>query len=166
MVIVGTTGAGKTAQAQALAAKLGAAHIGLDALHWQAQWISAPDFATHVERALEAECWVVDGNYSKVQPLLLDHADTVIWLVYSFSTKLRRLFRRTCRRVSTREAVWNGNTETFRKAFLSRDSILVWFFKTYWKQRRRYEARFATLPVHLTLLRFYEPDDVKRLLEA
>lgn len=166
VVIVGTTGAGKTTLARALAVKLGAGHIELDALHWLEHWTPAPDFAAQVERALEAERWVVDGNYSEVQPFVLRRADTVIWLDYSFGTKLRRLFGRTCRRVLTREALWNGNTETVTAQFFSRDSLFIWLFKTYWKQRRRYEARFADLPAHLTLLRFYEPEEVERLLEA
>jgi adenylate kinase family enzyme len=166
VVIVGTTGAGKTTLAHALAAKLGAAHIELDALYWRAGWTPAPDFAAQLERALETERWVVDGNYSEVQPLILARADTVIWLDYSFGTKFWRLFKRTCRRVLTREALWDGNTETFRQAFFSRESILVWFFKTHWRQRRRYETRFATLPAHLTLLRLSSPSEAERLLRA
>lgn len=166
VVIVGTTGAGKTTLAHALAAKLGAAHIELDALHWQAQWTPAPNFAAQVERALEAERWVADGNYSEVQPLLVASADTVIWLDYSFGTKLWRLFRRTSRRALTRESLWNGNTETIQKAFFSRESIFVWFFKTHWRQRRVYEAKFAATPPHLTLLRLHSPDEAERLLRA
>lgn len=109
---------------------------------------------------------MVDGNYSEVQPLVLARADTVIWLDYSFGTKLWRLFKRTCRRVFTREPLWNGNTETFQQAFFSRESIFVWFFKTHWQQRRRYEARFATLPAHLTLLRLSSPSEAEQLLKV
>jgi adenylate kinase family enzyme len=166
VVIVGTTGAGKTTLAQKLAVRLDATHIELDALHWHAGWTPASDFARQVERALDAERWVVDGNYSEVQPLILNHADTVIWLDYSFGTKLRRLFGRTCRRALGREALWNGNTETLRQAFFSRDSIFIWFFRTHWRQRRVYTARFATLPAHLTLLRLYGPEEAEELLRA
>lgn len=166
VVIVGTTGAGKTTLARALAAKLDARHIELDALHWHADWTPAPDFVAQVERALDAERWVIDGNYSKVQPFILNQADTIIWLDYSFGTKLRQLFGRTCRRALGREALWNGNTETLRKAFFSRESIFIWFFKTHWRQRRVYGKRFATLPAHLTLLRLYDPEEAERLLRA
>lgn len=150
-----------------MAAKLDASHIELDALHWGANWTPNPDFASHVTQALEAESWVVDGNYSRVvQPYILSRADTIIWLDYSFGTKLRRLFGRTCRRALGREALWNGNTETLRQAFFSRDSIFIWFFKTHWRQRRVYGKRFAELPVHITLLRFYDPEEAERLLRA
>jgi adenylate kinase family enzyme len=109
---------------------------------------------------------VVDGNYSEVQPLILEGADTVIWLDYSVGTKLWRLFRRTLRRALTQERLWGTNTETFRKAFLSRDAIFVWFFKTHWRQRRRYEARFGALPPHVTLLRLFEPDEAEAFLKS
>lgn len=166
VLIVGTTGAGKTTLARALAAELGSAHIELDALHWQQSWTPATDFVSRVERALQAERWVVDGNYSRAQALVLSRADTVIWLDYSLGTKLLRLFGRTSRRTFTREVLWNGNTETFKAQFFSRDSLFVWFFKTHWKQRRRYEALFADAPEHLTLLRLYAPDEAGRVLGA
>lgn len=166
VAVVGTTGAGKSTFARRLAAKLGAPHTELDALHWEANWTPAPDFAARVREALDRPCWVVDGNYNAVQPLVLERADTVVWLDYSFGTKLWRLFRRTLRRALTREILWGTNRETFRKAFLSRDSIFVWFFKTHWRQRRRYEARFAALPPQVTLLRLSEPDEAEALLRG
>ena len=144
VLIVGTTSAGKTTLARALVTKLDAEHIELDALYWQQNWTPATDFVSRVEHALQVERWVVDGNYnSQVQPFVLSRADTVIWLDYSLGTKLVRLFRRTGHRTFTRKVLWNGNTETFRAQFFSRDSLFVWLFKTHWKQRRRYEALFC-----------------------
>lgn len=64
VVIIGTTGAGKTTLVRALAARLGAAHIEFDAFHWQSGWTPAAD-PSRVERALQAERWIVDGNYTK-----------------------------------------------------------------------------------------------------
>lgn len=165
VVIVGTTGAGKTTLARALAAKLGATYVELDALHWQKGWTPAADFVSQVKEALQAECWVVDGNYNnQVQPYILSLADTLIWLDYSFGTKLWRLLKRTCYRVLTREVLWNGNMETIRSQFFSRDSLFIWFFKSHWRQRRRYETLFEDAPEHLTLFRLYDPEEAERLL--
>ncbi len=163
-MIIGTTGAGKTTLGRALAAKFGATFTELDALNWHSGWTLAPNFAVKVEQAIEAEYWVVDGNYSKVQPAILSCADTVIWLDYSIGTKLWRLLKRTCRRTLMRETLWNGNTETVKAQFFSRNSLFVWLFKTHWKKRRRYETLFAAAPPHLTLYRLYEPGEAETLL--
>ena len=165
VVIIGTTGAGKTTLGKALAAKLDAAFIELDALYWKANWTPAADFVARVEKALQAERWVVDGNYNnRVQSRILHQADMVIWLDYSFGTKLWQLFGRTCRRTFRRETLWSNNTETFQKAFFSRNSIFLFFFKTHWRQRRRYEILFTDAPPHLTLYRLYEPSEAETLL--
>ena len=165
VVIIGTTGAGKTTLGKALAAKLGAAFIELDALYWEADWTPAANFLMQVEESVQAETWVVDGNYNnRVQSHVLRQADTVIWLDYSFGTKLWCLFLRTCRRAFGRETLWNGNTETVQKAFFSRHSIFLWFFQSHWRQRKRYAAFFTDAPPHVTLYRFYEPSEAETLL--
>ncbi len=167
VVVVGTTGAGKTTFGQALAHRLGATFVELDALYWGANWTPAPDFVARVEQVLEAEWWVVDGNYNnQVQSYVLANADTFIWLDYSFGTKLWRLFRRTCRRAFRGEALWNGNNESVKKAFFSRKSIFVWFFQTHWSQRRHYERLLSELPEHLTVYRLYRPAEAEELLTA
>ena len=150
--------------ARLLAAELRAVFIELDALHWNADWTPAPDFVAQVRDALKAERWVVDGNYRKVQAHILSLADTVIWLDYSFGTKLWWLFWRTFRRAFTHETLWNGNTEGVRNFLLGPNSIFVWFFQMHWQQRKRYGQLFADAPPHLTLYRLYEPDDADRLL--
>ena len=46
------------------------------------------------------EGWVIDGNYSAVQPLVWERADTVIWLDPPRRTVMRRIIWRTIRRAS------------------------------------------------------------------
>ncbi|ADI13638.1 conserved hypothetical protein [Truepera radiovictrix DSM 17093] len=79
-------------------------------------------------------------------------------------TKLWRLFKRTLRRIATRDVLWGTNEETFRQAFLRRKSLLL--CKTHWRGRRRYEAHFATLLPHVRLLRLFEPAEAERLLKG
>lgn len=165
VVIVGTSGAGKTTLARRLAGELDAAFIELDALHWLENWTPNPEFAAHVAEALEAERWVVDGNYSRrVQDNILSRADTLVWLDYSVGTKLWWLVQRTSRRLISRETLWHGNRETLSGILFSRESLFVWFFKSHWSQRRRYGALLAEPPEHLTAYRLYKPIEAERLL--
>ena len=65
VVVVGTSGAGKTTFARRLAGSLGVRHIELDALHWDSGWVpkGLDEFRQSVGEAVAQERWVVDGNY-------------------------------------------------------------------------------------------------------
>lgn len=167
IVVVGTTGSGKTSFAARLARALGVRHIELDALHWEPDWREAPDgvFRKRVQAATATGGWVVDGNYSIVRDIVWGRADTVIWLDYGIFTILFRLVRRTFRRAFTREVLWNGNRERFLTSFFSRESILLWALKTYWVRKRNY-PRVLSLPEHshLQVVRLCSPREAERWL--
>lgn len=140
IVVIGTSGCGKTVFARALARHLSAAHIELDALFWSADWTPRPtaQFVEAVRQAAAAERWVADGNYSAVREVLWSRATHVVWLNFSRSVVFSRVLRRTLRRVWTREPLWHGNRETVGKAFFSRKSILLWSISTYARNVRKY----------------------------
>ena len=142
--MIGTTGSGKTTFSRALAHKLGVPHVEIDALFWQPDWVmtSAEELRAKVEAALPDDGWVVDGNYnSRLGTLVFDQADEIVWLDLPLRTTLWRIFRRTLHRLRTREALWGTNYESFRNAFLSRDSLLLYALRTH----RRNQARRADL---------------------
>ena len=86
------------------------------------------------------EGWVCDGNYGGVRELVLARAETVIWLRLPFHVVYWRLLTRTIVRSLRREELWNGNRESFRMAFFSRESILLWGI-THWRAHRRHLKR-------------------------
>jgi adenylate kinase family enzyme len=139
--VIGHTGSGKTTFARALAAKLGVPHVELDALHWRSGWVMAPpeEVQARVEEILEGDDWVIDGNYGgTLGTAVLDRAEQIVWLDLPFRTTFPRVLRRTLRRLRTREQLWETtNTESFRSAFLSRDSILLYSIKAHRHRRRR-----------------------------
>ncbi|HSG80239.1 MAG TPA: hypothetical protein VLD62_11710 [Acidimicrobiia bacterium] len=143
--VVGVTGSGKSTFSDRLAGLLRVPHVELDALQWENGWSAAAEdvFVGRVRSATDAEAWVLAGNYPRVQPLVWERADIVVWLDPPLRVAAFRLLRRTFRRIRTRERLWGtDNVESLGRAF-GRDSILRWLLKTFRKVRRRYEERFA-----------------------
>lgn len=136
-MVIGTTGSGKTTLARQLAARLDLPYAEQDAWNHLADWQAAPteQFRARVAAFTAQPTWVLDGNYSRAQDLSLARADTLIWLDYPAGVVFWQLLRRTLRRMTSGEELWNGNRESWR-TFLGRDHILLWFFKTHWKRRR------------------------------
>ena len=145
VIVVGTSGSGKTTIAKTLAHRLGSTHIELDALHWGPEWTARPraELRAAVTAAAAADRWVMDGNYDIVSDITWPRATAVVWLDYAFPVVFGRALRRTVRRVLTRERLFGGNRESARKSFLSRDSILWWVVTSHPDRRRRYRDRFA-----------------------
>jgi len=167
--VVGSTGSGKTTFAKDLSERLGAPCIELDAIRHQPGWVELPDeqFRERVAERIAADAWVVDGNYggAGIRPMVWARADTVIWLDTSLLVILARLFRRTTGRILRREELWNGNRETFRNSFLSRQSLFIWAFRTYWRRRRLMPEWLALYP-HLRLVRLRSANEARRWLDG
>lgn len=149
-IVASASSSGKTTLGRELARRLGAPFHELDALNHGPGWTeaTAEELRAKVEPLLANERWVIDGSYSgKLGTLVLDHADLVVWLDLPPRVWLPRLLRRTVRRVVRREELWNGNRETFRRAFLSRESLILFALRSYTRIRRRNGERLASLPV-------------------
>jgi adenylate kinase family enzyme len=168
--VVGNSGAGKSTLADALAARLGVPHVELDAhFHlpgWQTRDIE--DFSARVADALAGDCWVADGNYSKVREQVWARVDTIVWLDLSRWVVTHRIVRRSIARAITRRELWQGNRESWR-ALLSRDaerSIIRWS----WTHQSIYRQQFGELlapgtqPPGVTVVRLTSPRQVRRWL--
>jgi adenylate kinase family enzyme len=158
IVIIGSTGSGKTTLARELSRLVDAPHIELDALHWEPKWTEADDeiFRARVGEAVSAERWIVDGNYGVVRDIVWRRADCIVWLNYGLGLVLARLLRRTARRVVTAEPCCNGNRESLWLTF-SKESILLWALRTHGRRKRELPALLAeralagtTIVVHQT----------------
>ena len=170
IVVVGSSGAGKTTLARGLAAALGIPHVELDALHFGPNWAEVPGdvFATRADAATAAGAWVVDGNYSSMtQRVVWPRAHAVVWLDYPFRTCAWRLLRRTVLRSARGEELWHGNRESWRMSFASRDSIMLWLPRTFRRRRREFEAAMRD-PAHrhIGFVRLRSPRAAERWLAA
>jgi adenylate kinase family enzyme len=144
IAVKGGSGSGKTSVAAELARRLGVPHVELDALHHGPNWeeASPEELRARVNAVVDdAHGWVVDGNYErKLGTLVLDRAELVVWLDLPLRVKLRRLWKRTSGRIRRREALWNGNRESWRGAFWGRESLFAWTVRMHFAHRRRWPA--------------------------
>jgi adenylate kinase family enzyme len=168
VLVLGASGNGKTTVARALAARLGVPHVELDALHHGPNWSEPPaeEFRRVVATALAGDGWIADGDYSsKLGDLVLERAETVVWLDQPLALILWRLWRRTSRRIRRGEELWSGNRESWRTAFWGRESLFAWTIRTFFRKRRTLPERFARHP-HLEVVRLRSPRAVERYLST
>jgi adenylate kinase family enzyme len=168
VIVIGSSGAGKTTLARELSARLDIPHVELDSLYHQANWqpASSEDFLTSVRAATSRGSWVLCGNYySRIGQEIWPQADTIIWCDYSFPRVFWQLLRRTLVRVARRAELWNGNRERLSVLF-TKDSIIIWMLQNWKKQKNRYEEMFRNPTIPATLIRLKNPKERKEFLEA
>ena len=163
-VIASASGSGKTTLGRELARRLGVRFVELDALYHGPDWTEATpeELRERVEPLLAGDGWVVDGSYrSKLGDLVLERADTVVWLDLPRRVWLPRLLARTVRRIVRREELWGGNRETWRNVLLGRDSLVLFAVRAYPRNRRRNPVDLARFPV----VRLRSRREVRRWLD-
>ena len=148
-LVVGSTGSGKSTFARALAARIGAAHIELDALNWDPNWTNLsqtdPDkLRARVRQAIAPDAWTCDGNYSIVRPLVIARATHLVWLDYPRSVIMRRVLRRSFARAISGDELWpgTGNREAFRR-WLDKEHPIRWAWDTHHHRRTALEGLLA-----------------------
>ena len=167
--VVGPSGSGKTTVGRRLATLLDVPFVELDALHWGPNWsqASAEELRARVLAAIDGQKgWVVDGSYhSKLGDLVLQRADTLLWLDLPLRICLARLLRRTLERMRDDVELWSGNRETWRGAFWGRESLFWWTIRHFRRQRRIWPERLARHP-NLNLVRLRTPREVDAFLAS
>lgn len=115
----------------------------MDAVFWGPNWSWSSDeeLFAKLKNELSGDTWILDGNYTQTIPIKWENVQMVIWLDYPFQRTVFQAIKRTVQRSLTQEELWTdtGNKESFRKSFLSKDSIILWTIKTYRKVREKYE---------------------------
>ena len=163
-VVASASGNGKTTFGRALAQLLDVPFVEMDALVHGPGWVETPDdeLRARVEPILDGDGWVVDNTYQrKLGDLILERAETVVWLDLPLRVWVPRLVRRTVRRLRGRETIWNDNRESLRTVFWGRESLFGFAFRMHFERRRRYPKALA--PYNVVRLR--TPREVDRFLE-
>jgi adenylate kinase family enzyme len=76
VLVIGTSGSGKSTFAEKLAGEAGIAHLELDLINWRPGWYNRsaeePEaFLADVDQATSQRDWVLAGNYSVTRPVVL-----------------------------------------------------------------------------------------------
>lgn len=161
MVILGTSGAGKTTVASALSQRLDLPHIDLDvvaAAPGRHRKLPAGEFRARVVALLDEPCWIIDGDYergrapsswtgsTRLGDLVLRHADTAIWLELPLRVSVLRMWRRTAQRIDAARA--SGEHAAWRLDHLR---WAQWEARSHARRRMTMRRRLARRP-HLTVV--------------
>lgn len=143
--VVGTAGSGKSSLANELARRKQIPHVELDSLYWGPNWTVCSDeeLRRRTAEATRGDAWVVDGNYSSIRDLTWPRAEAVVWLDYPLPLILWQIWKRTWKRVVSKEILWGNNKERLWPQFFSKDSLFLWALKTNKRRKETYSALIA-----------------------
>lgn len=84
IIIIGCPGSGKSTFARELHKIVKLPLYHLDMMYWNADrtTVSKEVFRQRLDKVMQTECWIIDGNYNSTMELRIQKCDTVIFLDY------------------------------------------------------------------------------------
>lgn len=165
VLVIGSSGSGKSTVARTIAHRLAVPHIELDALFHGPGWTQRATFVEDVDHATSTPAWVADGNYSPVRDLLWSRADTVVWLDLPRWLVEWQVIRRSFSRWLARETLWNGNREPGPHRWIEPEHPVRWSWTKHAEYRVRYGERFTDPAfTHLRRVRLRSRAEVEAFL--
>ncbi len=125
ILVIGSSGSGKTTFARRLGEVLSLKVVHLDSLFWSSGWVETPkdEWRTKVEKAIQGDSWILDGNYSATMDLRLPVCDTVIFLEIPRIICVYRILKRVATyKKGSRSDIPEGCDEKFDWDFVK----IVW----------------------------------------
>ena len=159
VLVIGSSGAGKSHFAQRLGEATGLPVTHLDELYWLPNWQrrhSAGDWRSELKKVTGADRWIVDGNYPDSLELRAERADLAIVLRYSRWVCLYRAVTRAWLNRRPDDTVLHR--ETLDWEFIR----IIWRFP---KVGRREIERLRALP-NLRIVVLRNDDEAERFLRA
>ncbi|MGY3527427.1 DNA topology modulation protein [Bradyrhizobium sp. USDA 4452] len=98
VLVMGSSGSGKSTFARRLSATTGIPTVSIDALYWKPGWIESDksEFEHSMIAAAREPRWIMDGNYTRygAGELRRERSDTIIWFDLPRSACMLGIFRR------------------------------------------------------------------------
>lgn len=167
IIIVGTSGSGKTTFGNDLSKVTKIDCTDLDDLYWLPNWQERDeiDFMDQVTKITSSEQWIICGNYSKILQKEWSKADTLIWLDMPLRICLWRAFKRGFSRALSQIPCCNGNYESLSRLF-GRKSILIWIWNTYSRRKKDYNKSFSYPNDYQNFIRLRNNEGIRLFLES
>jgi len=161
IIIIGSSGAGKTYLAKRLSDALNIELIHIDREYWGPGWTepTKEEWKARLSELISREAWIIDGNYSNSLEMRLAACDTVIFLDIRHTLCTWRVIRRTIRFYRrNRPDMANGCYERFDLSFLA----FVWSYP-----KRTRPKIIAMIDAHretTNVIHLKSPGEVKRFI--
>lgn len=112
IIVIGCMGSGKSTFAEKLHRKTKIPLFHLDNIWWKADrtHISREEFDSELNRIMQGDSWIIDGDYNRTYAVRFEKCDTVIFLDYSEKQCMEGIrsrserFARICRGSKTSSA--------------------------------------------------------------
>ncbi len=115
VMVIGCPGSGKSTFSRALYKATGLPLCHLDMLKWNADRTTVPRqvFLERLNRVMQQDSWIIDGNYGSTMELRMDACDTVFFLDYSVEVCMDGVMRRKGQPRSDMPWIETGEDEDF-----------------------------------------------------
>lgn len=162
ILIIGSSGAGKSTFAYRLGQLLNLEVLHLDAFYWRPGWVETPkaEWRVKVEELIRRDAWIIDGNYSGTLDIRLAACDTVIFLDLS---RLLCFWRALKRRVMYRNKSRPDMAEGCREKFDLEFARWIWNYPS--RSRPGVVAMLAANSIGKKIIRLRTSAEVKAFLE-
>jgi adenylate kinase family enzyme len=162
ILVMGSSGSGKSTFARRLSAITDIPVVSLDALFWRPGWVESDrgEFRARLAEVTRQPRWIMDGNYTSAEgELRRDMSDTVIWFDLPRSTCMLGILTRIARSYGrVRPEMAEGCPEKIDFQFFR----YVWTYRD--QQRPRLLAFFEGLRPDQSFITFTERKQADRYL--
>jgi adenylate kinase family enzyme len=135
--------------------------VHLDKIYWQSGWIEPPkdEWLKIIERELQKDSWIMDGNFGGTLETRLNACDTAIFLDLPRTVCLYRVIKRRLKyRNTNRPDMSEGCAEKIDLEFLG----WIWNFRK--NKKPRIEEKLKNFEGEKTIIRLHSKAEVEKFL--